>query len=74
MNKLMKIMSLVAMIMMISSCIVFAQNSKATNAVYNWQVLDVGPAENSAYAFDVNTIKYARNADGSINTPVLVRS
>lgn len=72
MNKLMKIMSLVIMLIVMTSCVAFAQNSEKTNVTYNWQNVDVGPAEEFSYDFDTNSIKYARNADGSINKNIIV--
>lgn len=42
----------------------------ATNST--WQLIEVGPAEAYSYEFDTATIKYERNADGTINKNIIV--
>ena len=74
MNKMMKIVYLLIAILAINTCVAFAsdKSDKEVKQSYNWQYVDVGPAEDNSYAFDTNSIKYARNEDGSINKNIIV--
>lgn len=72
MNKMMKIVYLLMMLLIVNTCVVFAQSDNKNAQVYNWQSLDVGPAEDYIYALDTNSIKYARNEDGSINKNIII--
>lgn len=40
--------------------------------VGDWAYIDVGPAEQSSYAFNTKTIKFAKNEDGSLNKNIII--
>lgn len=66
-----KVVYLVAVLWVMMLCTAFAEEQK-TDKDANWQVVDIGPAENYEYAFNTLTIKYDRNKDGSINKNIIV--
>lgn len=72
MHKMIKIVYLLTMLLIVNTCIVFAQSNEKDISIYNWQSFDIGPAESYNYAFDTNSIKYARNEDGSINKNIII--
>ncbi|WP_302486315.1 hypothetical protein [uncultured Megamonas sp.] len=72
MNKVMKTIYLLMMLLIVNTCVAFAQSDDKNAQVYNWQTLDIGPAEDYSYALDLNSIKYDRNEDGSINKNIII--
>ena len=60
------------MLLIVNTCVAFAQSEEKNTQTYNWQAFDIGPAEDYNYAFDTNSIKYARNEDGSINKNIII--
>ena len=71
MKNYMKIVYGIIAILLVATSVSFAQAKKAT-PVRDWQTIDVGPAENYGYAFDANGIKYAKNADGSLDKNIII--
>ena len=72
MNKTIKVIYLLMMLLIVNTCVAFAQSEEKNTQTYNWQAFDIGPAEDYNYAFDTNSIKYARNEDGSINKNIII--
>lgn len=72
MNKTIKVIYLLMMLLIVNTCVAFAQSDDKNAQVYNWQTLDIGPAEDYSYALDLNSIKYDRNEDGSINKNIII--
>lgn len=72
MNKTIKVIYLLMMLLIVNTCVAFAQSEEKNTQTYNWQAFNIGPAEDYNYAFDTNSIKYARNEDGSINKNIII--
>ena len=72
MNKTITVIYLLMMLLIVNTCVAFAQSEEKNTQTYNWQAFDIGPAEDYNYAFDTNNIKYARNEDGSINKNIII--
>ena len=72
MNKTIKVIYLLMMLLIVNTCVAFAQSEEKNTQTYNWQAFDIGPAEDYNYAFDTNSIKYAKNEDGSINKNIII--
>lgn len=60
MNKTIKVIYLLMMLLIVNTCVAFAQSEEKNTQTYNWQAFDIGPAEDYNYAFDTNSIKYAK--------------
>ena len=58
MNKTIKVIYLLMMLLIVNTCVAFAQSEEKNTQTYNWQTFDIGPAEDYNYAFNKNIIIY----------------
>ena len=49
MNKTIKVIYLLMMLLIVNTCVAFAQSEEKNTQTYNWQAFDIGPAEDCNY-------------------------
>lgn len=50
MNKTIKVIYLLMILLIVNTCVAFAQSEEKNTQTYNWQAFDIGPAEDYNYA------------------------